>query len=142
MNKHVWHKEIVPEDTKPPDMNAKVGIKFPDQPQEELSASVGYGTPGSLQNLPVPGPKIGINSTRDDIQFGGATNRDDPWAIPNHMASRGSSENTSVSGQQQTELGAPFLGGASSDIDNLMADIDWVSRGCLWRERLSRLMLF
>lgn len=129
MNKHVWHKEVVPEKAIPPDSNAEVDPQFLNPTQEEVSAPIVYSDPGNLQSIPIPGPKVGSDPARDNIQFTSVTN-EGLWDIPNQAASRGSSESASVSGQQQIKPGAPFVANASN-LDNLMADIDWVSRRCL-----------
>ena len=72
-------------------------------------------------------PKMGM---QQDMVFAGVSNGESLWAMPNHRSPEASSGSNSVAGPTPA-LGdsLPFgeLGGKAGGVDQLMADIDWVS---------------
>lgn len=95
------------------------------------SRSPDAAQPLETAHLEVPG--MGKMAVGQDMVFAGVSNGESLWAMPNHRSPEASSDSNSVAGPTPAldeSLALGELGGKVGGVDQLMADIDWVSVSC------------
>ena len=103
--------------------------------EEERSLDFGHSRkpdpvyPSESAHLGVPTtmPRVGMGMPQDMV-FAGVSNGESLWALPNQRSPETSSDSNSVVGQTPGFGGATGAPGLKAEgVDQLMADIDWVS---------------
>ena len=104
----------------PVTMGKHLGQQLPRRSNTNNDPMVIGSPPPQTSESPDLAPRMPVVG-KASVQFAGVTNSEVLWALPNQKPSPGASSEFS-SGAGQSSLGIPAAG-----MDDLMADIDWVS---------------